>query len=192
MRIAPRRRPGGRDAGAPEYAPRAEARPRSSEQRADHSSGARARGGLRTDSPHRGPHRLVFRQRAVENSRADRSDDGRRGHAAGPARPRDSAAREAPWISGAWRFTNPAGGCGCLRRCESRAARGWSSARNPRAPRRVLRQIAQFEPRGLVGLLYWYLLWPVHEVMFRGMLRRIAAAAADRAQREAGRGWEAA
>jgi hypothetical protein len=43
----------------------------------------------------------------------------------------------------------------------------------------VLTQIAQFEPRGLPGLLYWYLLWPVHEVMFRGMLRRIAAAALD-------------
>jgi uncharacterized protein YbjT (DUF2867 family) len=41
----------------------------------------------------------------------------------------------------------------------------------------VLTQIAQFEPRGLAGLLYWYLLWPVHQVMFRGMLRRIAAAA---------------
>jgi hypothetical protein len=41
----------------------------------------------------------------------------------------------------------------------------------------VLRQIAQFEPRGLSGLLYWYLLWPVHDVVFRGMLRRIAAAA---------------
>jgi uncharacterized protein YbjT (DUF2867 family) len=40
-----------------------------------------------------------------------------------------------------------------------------------------LRQIAQFEPRGLAGRLYWYLLWPLHEVMFRGMLRRIAAAA---------------
>jgi uncharacterized protein YbjT (DUF2867 family) len=42
-----------------------------------------------------------------------------------------------------------------------------------------LRQIAQFQPRGLAGILYWFLLWPVHEVMFRGMLRRIAAAALD-------------
>ena len=42
---------------------------------------------------------------------------------------------------------------------------------------RVIRQIAQFEPRGLGGVLYWYLLWPIHELMFRGMLRRIAAAA---------------
>jgi uncharacterized protein YbjT (DUF2867 family) len=41
----------------------------------------------------------------------------------------------------------------------------------------VIRQIAQFEPRGLGGVLYWYLLAPVHELMFRGMLRRIAAAA---------------
>jgi hypothetical protein len=41
----------------------------------------------------------------------------------------------------------------------------------------VIRQIAYFEPRGLAGMLYWYLLWPVHEVMFRGMLRRIAEAA---------------
>jgi len=29
----------------------------------------------------------------------------------------------------------------------------------------------------LFGILYWYLLSPIHEVMFRGMLRRIAAAA---------------
>lgn len=41
----------------------------------------------------------------------------------------------------------------------------------------VIRQIAQFQPRGLSGLLYWYVLWPIHEVMFRGMLRRIGAAA---------------
>ncbi len=41
----------------------------------------------------------------------------------------------------------------------------------------LLRQIACFEPRGLGGVLYWYLLWPIHEVMFRGMLRRIGKAA---------------
>jgi uncharacterized protein YbjT (DUF2867 family) len=41
----------------------------------------------------------------------------------------------------------------------------------------IVRQLAYFEPHGLGGLLYWYLLWPIHEVMFRGMLRRIAAAA---------------
>jgi uncharacterized protein YbjT (DUF2867 family) len=56
--------------------------------------------------------------------------------------------------------------------------RAWLEFRaEPDGPSTVLRQTAQFEPRGLVGLLYWYLLWPVHELMFRGMLRRLAAAA---------------
>jgi uncharacterized protein YbjT (DUF2867 family) len=56
--------------------------------------------------------------------------------------------------------------------------RAWLEFRaEPDGASTVLRQIAQFEPRGLGGLLYWYLLWPIHEVMFRGMLRRIAAAA---------------
>jgi uncharacterized protein YbjT (DUF2867 family) len=56
--------------------------------------------------------------------------------------------------------------------------RAWLEFRaEPDGSSTVLRQIAEFEPRGLAGLLYWYLLWPVHEVMFRGMLRRIAAAA---------------
>jgi uncharacterized protein YbjT (DUF2867 family) len=45
----------------------------------------------------------------------------------------------------------------------------------------ILRQIAYFEPHGLGGLLYWYLLWPIHQIMFRGMLRRIAAAALNAA-----------
>ncbi|HEY9226451.1 MAG TPA: SDR family oxidoreductase [Gemmatimonadaceae bacterium] len=38
----------------------------------------------------------------------------------------------------------------------------------------VLRQTATFEPVGLFGLLYWYGLYPVHAVMFRGMLSAIA------------------
>jgi hypothetical protein len=41
----------------------------------------------------------------------------------------------------------------------------------------VITQLAEFEPRGLLGILYWYLLAPIHEIMFRGMLRHIAAAA---------------
>jgi uncharacterized protein YbjT (DUF2867 family) len=56
--------------------------------------------------------------------------------------------------------------------------RAWLEFRaEPGRDSTVIRQIAYFEPRGLSGLLYWYLLWPVHEMMFRGMLRRIAAAA---------------
>jgi hypothetical protein len=41
----------------------------------------------------------------------------------------------------------------------------------------VITQLAEFEPRGLFGIVYWYLLAPIHEVMFRGMLRRVTAAA---------------
>ena len=56
--------------------------------------------------------------------------------------------------------------------------RAWLEFRvEPDGSSTVIRQIAQFEPRGLTGMLYWYLLSPVHELMFRRMLRRIAAAA---------------
>ena len=56
--------------------------------------------------------------------------------------------------------------------------RAWLEFRvEPDGTSTVIRQIAQFEPRGLTGMLYWYLLSPVHEIMFRGMLRRIAAEA---------------
>lgn len=40
----------------------------------------------------------------------------------------------------------------------------------------IVRQTAIFEPRGLAGLLYWYALYPIHSVIFGGMLRRIARA----------------
>ncbi len=37
-----------------------------------------------------------------------------------------------------------------------------------------IRQTAIFDPKGLFGLLYWYLLYPVHKIIFAGMLRAIA------------------
>jgi uncharacterized protein YbjT (DUF2867 family) len=56
--------------------------------------------------------------------------------------------------------------------------RAWLDFRaEPEGGSTVITQLAEFEPRGLFGILYWYLLSPIHEVMFRGMLRRIAAAA---------------
>jgi uncharacterized protein YbjT (DUF2867 family) len=42
----------------------------------------------------------------------------------------------------------------------------------------VIRQTAVFDPVGLLGLAYWYALYPVHALVFRGMLRGIARAAA--------------
>ncbi len=58
--------------------------------------------------------------------------------------------------------------------------RAWLEFRaKPEGASTVITQLAEFEPRGLFGILYWYLLIPVHEVMFRGMLRRITAAALE-------------
>ena len=40
-----------------------------------------------------------------------------------------------------------------------------------------LRQTARFQPRGLLGLTYWYACVPLHHLVFCGMLRGIAQAA---------------
>lgn len=37
-----------------------------------------------------------------------------------------------------------------------------------------LRQVSTFLPRGLLGILYWYALYPIHVWLFKGMLRSIA------------------
>ncbi len=37
----------------------------------------------------------------------------------------------------------------------------------------TLRQSALFQPRGLLGLLYWYAVAPLHHIVFRGMLQGI-------------------
>ena len=38
----------------------------------------------------------------------------------------------------------------------------------------LLSQTAFFEPKGLLGLLYWYVLYPIHSLIFSGLIRRIA------------------
>lgn len=40
-------------------------------------------------------------------------------------------------------------------------------------------QTAYFAPRGLIGLLYWYALYPIHGFIFGGMLREVARRARD-------------
>lgn len=37
----------------------------------------------------------------------------------------------------------------------------------------IIRQVATFDPLGLGGILYWYLIYPIHGLVFRGMLREI-------------------
>ncbi|NBR85845.1 MAG: SDR family oxidoreductase [Proteobacteria bacterium] len=43
-----------------------------------------------------------------------------------------------------------------------------------------LRQTATFDPLGLWGLAYWYGIWPLHQLVFAGMLRGLAKAAEER------------
>jgi hypothetical protein len=41
----------------------------------------------------------------------------------------------------------------------------------------VIRQTAVFDPRGLLGRAYWYASYPVHRILFAGMLKQIARVA---------------
>ena len=43
----------------------------------------------------------------------------------------------------------------------------------------VVHQTAIFDPAGVLGQLYWYLLYPVHQFVFAGMLRGIVRAMAE-------------
>jgi hypothetical protein len=63
----------------------------------------------------------------------------------------------------------------------------------------TVQQVALFQPRGLFGLLYWYAVAPLHNVVFRGMLLgiqrealRIAASPTEAASAagKAGHAWE--
>ena len=38
----------------------------------------------------------------------------------------------------------------------------------------TIRQTAIFDPVGILGLVYWYLLYPIHVLVFKGMLNGIA------------------
>ncbi len=44
----------------------------------------------------------------------------------------------------------------------------------------TIRQTAIFDPIGLLGLLYWYGIYPLHLMVFKGMLKNIAAEATNR------------
>jgi hypothetical protein len=47
-------------------------------------------------------------------------------------------------------------------------------AEHQSAGRTMLTQTAFFEPKGLLGLLYWYVLYPVHALIFSGLIRMLA------------------
>jgi hypothetical protein len=43
----------------------------------------------------------------------------------------------------------------------------------------LIRQTALFDPVGLMGLVYWYALWVIHQLVFRGLLRGVVRAAEE-------------
>jgi uncharacterized protein YbjT (DUF2867 family) len=49
----------------------------------------------------------------------------------------------------------------------------------------LLKQTAYFAPKGLPGLLYWYTLYPIHRVIFSGLIRQVALQAERRVERRA-------
>jgi len=44
------------------------------------------------------------------------------------------------------------------------------------SPGSIIRQTAIFDLVGLAGLAYWYLVYPLHGLVFAGMLRGLAEA----------------
>ena len=50
-----------------------------------------------------------------------------------------------------------------------------------------IHQTAVFDPRGIAGRLYWWSVFPLHALIFGGMLRRIAAKAVEASDDEAPR-----
>jgi len=46
----------------------------------------------------------------------------------------------------------------------------------------LVRQTAVFDAKGLFGLCYWFTVWPLHQLVFAGMLRRIVESAGDGAR----------
>lgn len=46
--------------------------------------------------------------------------------------------------------------------------------------RRTLHQLARMDPRGVLGRLYWWALYPIHSVIFRLLATRLVRAAEAR------------
>ena len=87
-----------------------------------------------------------------------------------------------PWVGDTldfWRVEaiEPGGFCDSRQRCGFRGEPG-SSSSHAGEGRRLIRQTALFDPIGIGGLLYWYGLWGIHQLVFAGMLRSIARAVA--------------
>ncbi len=79
----------------------------------------------------------------------------------------------------AWRMDLPADSVSRLRlaaemRLPGRAWLEFEVRPGPAGQGAQIRQTATFDPLGLVGLAYWYAVWPLHQLVFAGMLKGLA------------------
>lgn len=75
----------------------------------------------------------------------------------------------------------------CLRaemRLPGQAWLQFEVADGPDSTECTIRQTASFDPSGMVGLLYWHALAPVHRLVFSGMISGIRAEAESRSRKE--------
>ena len=120
-------------------------------------------------------HRLVRVELALEAAWLSRSARGRRRHPAWTAVRHDPArGRYGGFLARRGARARPAVASGC----GNEAARtGVARVRGDgRWRASTIRQTAIFDPVGLAGRAYWYALYPLHHLVFGGMLRGIVAA----------------
>ncbi len=84
------------------------------------------------------------------------------------------------WIGGVLRNMNPTGRLKLSAEMKV-PGRAWLEFEvEPCDQGSIIRQTAIFDPVGFWGLAYWYGIYPLHALIFRGMLRRIAREAERR------------
>ena len=133
--------------------------------------------GVPPDLPDRRPGGLVLRRPSMAPARAARPCDRRAGMRRGRREADTLSSRRRGGLlegrSGGAGTSAPSGGGDAAARAGVAAVRGDAGGRGESdPPDRALR------PRRPAGLLYWYALWGIHRLVFAGMLRNIARAAA--------------
>ena len=142
---------------------------------ADHCSGRAPVAGLFADQADWRHERLVLRELPLASARLAGPRFRRRGHGTRPSRSRNCGLTDVidGWTVEAYEPD---------RRLRLRAdlklpGSGWLGFQVTPLDdgrRSLIRQTATFDPRGLLGRAYWYILLPVHEWMFSGLLHEIA------------------
>ena len=121
--------------------------------------------------------RLALRELALEVARLAGPAHGRGGSA--PWSPRSGAVANCDTLD-CWRVESIQPGQRLRLAAEMKLpGRAWLEFEvQPDGDGTRLRQTATFDPLGFWGLAYWVAVWPLHQLVFAGMLRGLARAAA--------------